>query len=139
MQRLLREHADALAASIVLEQGKTIGGVPYLPGVAVVSDTDEFCLLDAHGDVLRGLQVVETACGAATALLGEKIEVSRDMDTETRRLPLGVCARLVPRQSHVPGANDEEQHCTFQLPCNDPSVVDTARYCDRQRIDSQTI
>jgi acyl-CoA reductase-like NAD-dependent aldehyde dehydrogenase len=51
--------------------------------------------LDAHGDVLRGLQVVETACGAASALLGEKIEVSKDMDTETRRLPLGVCARLV--------------------------------------------
>jgi len=57
--------------------------------------------LDAHGDVLRGLQVVETACGAATALLGEKIEVSKDMDTETRRLPLGVCARLVrPSVTH---------------------------------------
>lgn len=48
---------------------------------------------DAHGDVLRGLQVVETACGIATNLMGEKIEVSKDMDTETRRLPLGVCAR----------------------------------------------
>jgi hypothetical protein len=30
--------------------------------------------LDAHGDVLRGLQVVETACGIPTALLGDKIE-----------------------------------------------------------------
>jgi hypothetical protein len=49
--------------------------------------------LDAHGDVLRGLQVVESACGIASNLMGEKIEVSRDMDTETRRLPLGVCAR----------------------------------------------
>ena len=105
----------------------------------VVSDTHGFCLLDAHGDVLRGLQVVETACGAATALMGEKIEVSKDMDTETRRLPLGVCARLVPHRSHVSGANDEEQHCTFQLPCNDPSVVDTACHCDRQHIDSQTV
>ena len=27
LQRLLRVHADELAASIVLEQGKTIGGV----------------------------------------------------------------------------------------------------------------
>ena len=107
--------------------------------MAVVSDTDEFCLVDAHGDVLRGLQVVETACGAATALLGEKIEVSKDMDTETRRLPLGVCARLVSRRSQVSGANDEEQHCTFQLPRNDSSVVDTARHCDRQHIDSQTV
>ena len=50
---------------------------------------------DAHGDVLRGLQVVETACGITSTLLGEKIEVSKDMDTETRRVPLGVCARYV--------------------------------------------
>lgn len=48
---------------------------------------------DAHGDVLRGLQVVETACAITSTLLGEKMEVSKDMDTETRRLPLGVCAR----------------------------------------------
>jgi hypothetical protein len=48
---------------------------------------------DAHGDILRGLQVVESACNIPTALMGDKIEVSRDMDTETRRLPLGVCAR----------------------------------------------
>ncbi len=33
LQRLLREHADEIAASIVLEQGKTIGGVSYLPFV----------------------------------------------------------------------------------------------------------
>ena len=111
-----------------------------MPFVAVVvSDTHGFCLLDAHGDVLRGLQVVETACGAATALMGEKIEVSKDMDTETRRLPLGVCARLVSRRSYVSVADDEEQHCTFQLPCNDPSVVDTARHGDRKHIDSQTV
>ena len=51
--------------------------------------------VDAHGDVLRGLQVVESACAVTSLLLGEKIEVSRDMDTETRRLPLGVCARWV--------------------------------------------
>ena len=95
--------------------------------------------LDAHGDVLRGLQVVETACGAATALLGEKIEVSKDMDTETRRLPLGVCARLVRRQSLISAANTREQHRTFQLPCNDSSVVDTACDCDRQHTDSQAV
>ncbi|KIM25371.1 hypothetical protein M408DRAFT_331150 [Serendipita vermifera MAFF 305830] len=76
LQKQIRENADALAASIVLEQGKTLG--------------------DAHGDVLRGLQVVETACGIASNLMGEKIEVSRDMDTETRRLPLGVCASIAP-------------------------------------------
>lgn len=94
---------------------------------------------DAHGDVLRGLQVVETACGAASALLGEKIEVSKDMDTETRRLPLGVCARLV-LSSVIQYRNQHEgQYCTFQLPCNDPFVVDTARDCDRKHVDSQAV
>ncbi len=43
---LVRENMDRLAASITLEQEKT--------------------LADAKGDVLRGLQVVETACGITT-------------------------------------------------------------------------
>lgn len=76
LQRLIRENADAIANSIVLEQGKTIG--------------------DAHGDLLRGLQVVETSIGITSTLLGDKIEVSKDMDTEVRRLPLGVCASVAP-------------------------------------------
>ncbi|THH18419.1 hypothetical protein EW146_g2550 [Bondarzewia mesenterica] len=76
LQRLIRHHSDALAASIVLEQGKT--------------------LPDAHGDILRGLQVVEHAASAPSLLLGEKIEVSKDMDTEVRKVPLGVTAAIAP-------------------------------------------
>ncbi|KAI9460999.1 methylmalonate-semialdehyde dehydrogenase [Lactarius psammicola] len=76
LQRLIRENADSLAASIVLEQGKT--------------------LPDAHGDILRGLQVVEHAASAPSLLLGEKIEVSRDMDTEVRKVPLGVTSAIAP-------------------------------------------
>ncbi|KAJ3779069.1 methylmalonate-semialdehyde dehydrogenase [Lentinula raphanica] len=76
LQHLLRKNADAIANSIVLEQGKT--------------------LPDAHGDLLRGLQVVEHAIGITSTLLGEKLEVSRDMDTEVRKLPLGVCASVAP-------------------------------------------
>ncbi|KDQ63422.1 hypothetical protein JAAARDRAFT_29451 [Jaapia argillacea MUCL 33604] len=76
LQAQIRQNGEALANSIVLEQGKTIQ--------------------DAHGDVLRGLQVVESAAGIPSLLLGDKIEVSRDMDTETRRLPLGVCASVAP-------------------------------------------
>ncbi|KAF9015529.1 methylmalonate-semialdehyde dehydrogenase [Cyathus striatus] len=76
LQHLLRKNADAIANSIVLEQGKT--------------------LADAHGDLLRGLQVVETAAGITSTLLGDKIEVSKDMDTEVRRVPLGVCASVAP-------------------------------------------
>ncbi|GAA5874327.1 hypothetical protein JCM8547_007564 [Rhodosporidiobolus lusitaniae] len=75
-QALIREHHDELARSIVLEQGKTFA--------------------DAKGDVLRGLQVVETACGIPSLLLGDKLEVSKDMDTYTRRLPLGVTAAICP-------------------------------------------
>ncbi|KAJ3550291.1 hypothetical protein NMY22_g560 [Coprinellus aureogranulatus] len=76
LQHLLRKNADAIASSIVLEQGKTLG--------------------DAHGDLLRGLQVVETAAGITSTLLGDKIEVSKDMDTYVRRVPLGVCASVAP-------------------------------------------
>ncbi|KAG6878649.1 hypothetical protein C0993_001172 [Termitomyces sp. T159_Od127] len=76
LQQLLRENADAIANSIVLEQGKTIA--------------------DAHGDLLRGLQVVETAIGITSTLMGEKLEVSKDMDTFVRKVPLGVCASIAP-------------------------------------------
>ncbi|KAI9755936.1 MAG: Methylthioribulose-1-phosphate dehydratase [Chaenotheca gracillima] len=73
---LIREHWDRLAASITLEQGKTFA--------------------DAKGDVLRGLQVAETACGITTQLTGEVLEVSKDMETRTYKEPLGVVAAICP-------------------------------------------
>ncbi|RDB29081.1 Methylmalonate-semialdehyde dehydrogenase [acylating], mitochondrial [Hypsizygus marmoreus] len=76
LQQLIRENADAIANSIVLEQGKTIA--------------------DAHGDLLRGLQVVESSIGITSTLIGEKLEVSKDMDTVVRKVPLGVCASVAP-------------------------------------------
>ncbi|KAF7436691.1 hypothetical protein PC9H_003524 [Pleurotus ostreatus] len=76
LQQLIRENSDALAASIVLEQGKTFA--------------------DAQGDVLRGLQVVESAIAIPSNLMGDKLEVAKDMDTETRKVPLGVCASIAP-------------------------------------------
>lgn len=75
-QDLIRSNSDELAKSIVLEQGKTFS--------------------DAKGDVHRGLQVVEAACALPELLMGEKLEVSRDMDTETRKAPLGVTAAICP-------------------------------------------
>ncbi|GAA5861286.1 hypothetical protein JCM8547_008547 [Rhodosporidiobolus lusitaniae] len=75
-QALIRKYHNDIAASITREQGKTFE--------------------DAKGDVLRGLQVVETACGLPSLLLGDKLEVSKDMDTYTRRLPLGVVAAICP-------------------------------------------
>ena len=73
---LIRENWDRLAASITLEQGKT--------------------LADARGDVLRGLQVAETACGITTQMTGEVLEVARDMETRSYREPLGVVAAICP-------------------------------------------
>ncbi|KAA1076033.1 hypothetical protein PGT21_032565 [Puccinia graminis f. sp. tritici] len=76
LQALIKENHDDLARSIVLEQGKTFS--------------------DAKGDVHRGLQVVEAACSLPQLLMGEKLEVSKDMDTETRKAPLGVTAAICP-------------------------------------------
>ncbi|BGP23312.1 methylmalonate-semialdehyde dehydrogenase [Rhodotorula toruloides] len=75
-QSLIRENHDEIARSIVLEQGKTFA--------------------DAKGDVLRGLQVVENACGIPSLLLADKLEVSKDMDTFVRKVPLGVTAAVCP-------------------------------------------
>lgn len=74
--RLIRENWDRLAASITLEQGKTFP--------------------DARGDVLRGLQVAESACGITSQLTGEFLEVSKDMETKMYREPLGVVAAIAP-------------------------------------------
>lgn len=73
---LIRENWDRLAASITLEQGKT--------------------LADARGDVLRGLQVAEAACGASELLKGEVLEVAKDMETRSYREPLGVVGAICP-------------------------------------------
>lgn len=73
---LIRENWDRLAASITLEQGKTFA--------------------DARGDVLRGLQVAETACGITTQAPGQVLEVAKDMDTREYREPLGVVAPICP-------------------------------------------
>ncbi|EIT72503.1 Aldehyde/histidinol dehydrogenase [Aspergillus flavus] len=73
---LIRANWDRLAASITLEQGKTFA--------------------DARGDVLRGLQVAETACGITTQLTGEVLEVAKDMETRSYREPLGVVAAICP-------------------------------------------
>jgi malonate-semialdehyde dehydrogenase (acetylating)/methylmalonate-semialdehyde dehydrogenase len=73
---LIRENWDRLAASITSEQGKT--------------------LADARGDVLRGLQVAETACGITTQAAGQVLEVSKGMETREYREPLGVVAAICP-------------------------------------------
>lgn len=47
-------------------------------------------------EVLRGHQVVESVCAIPKLLMGDKIEVSKDMDTYVRREPLGVGVAICP-------------------------------------------
>ena len=76
-QQLIRDNMEKIASLITEEQGKT--------------------LEDAKGDVFRGLEVVEYACGAASELMGEiSYNVGRNVDTFNIREPLGVCAGICP-------------------------------------------
>lgn len=74
--KLIRAHQSDLADIIVKENGKTHA--------------------DAMGDVLRGVQIVEYAMGAPQLIKGDILEVSKDMDTYDRRVPLGVGAAICP-------------------------------------------
>uniref|UniRef100_A0A1I8HRT1 methylmalonate-semialdehyde dehydrogenase (CoA acylating) n=2 Tax=Macrostomum lignano TaxID=282301 RepID=A0A1I8HRT1_9PLAT len=77
LQRLIKRDMKKLAENITLEQGKT--------------------LADAHGDVMRGLQVVEHCCSITSLQLGETMPgIAKDMDTHTYRVPLGVTAGITP-------------------------------------------
>lgn len=76
-QALIREHMDELAELLTSEQGKTIA--------------------DAHGDVFRGLEVVEHAAGIANLQMGDFVEnVATGVDTYSIWQPLGVCAGITP-------------------------------------------
>ena len=77
LQANIRENTEHLAESITLEQGKT--------------------LPDARGDVFRGLEIVEAACGQGHLMMGETQEnLSKGLDTYSYRQPLGVTAGICP-------------------------------------------
>lgn len=75
--QLLDRHADEIAALISCEQGKT--------------------LAESQGSVRRGMEMVEFAAGAPSLLMGRCLaNITRDVDCETQRYPLGVCAGITP-------------------------------------------
>ncbi len=77
LRDLLVKHEDELARLITAEHGKVLD--------------------DARGEVVRGREVVEFACGIPQALKGEySDQVSSDVDAYSFRQPLGVCAGIVP-------------------------------------------
>ncbi|WP_445150137.1 CoA-acylating methylmalonate-semialdehyde dehydrogenase [Baekduia sp. Peel2402] len=73
---LSARHED-LARSVTAEMGKTIG--------------------DARAEVARMIEMVEAACAIPTTMQGRILEdVSRGIDAETIRQPVGVCAAIAP-------------------------------------------
>lgn len=77
LKELLERYRDDVAALITQEHGKI--------------------LEDARGEVTRGLEVVEFACGIPQLLKGEVTEnVGRGIDAYSVRHPLGVCAGITP-------------------------------------------
>jgi len=74
---LMNEHKDALAAMITAEHGKVY--------------------TDAQGEVSRGIDIVEFACGIPQLLKGDYTDqVSTGIDNWTLRQPLGVVAGITP-------------------------------------------
>ncbi len=76
-KRLLEAHFDELAEKVTLEHGKTLD--------------------DARGEVRRGIEVVDYACGAPELLKGEfSKNAGPGIDTWTERQALGVVAGITP-------------------------------------------
>ena len=75
-ERLVARQED-LARSVTAEMGKTIA--------------------DARAEVARMIEMVEASCAIPTTMQGRVLEdVSRNIDAETVRQPVGVCAAIVP-------------------------------------------
>jgi malonate-semialdehyde dehydrogenase (acetylating)/methylmalonate-semialdehyde dehydrogenase len=76
-RELVSRHRDELAALVTREHGKALD--------------------DAAGELQRGLEVVDYACGLPTGLLGSSSDsVSRGVDVRSLRQPLGVVAVISP-------------------------------------------
>ncbi len=74
---LLTKHRDQLGELLAMEHGKILS--------------------DAIGDVQRGIDVVEFACGIPHFMKGEfSNNVSSNIDMYSMRKPLGVCAGITP-------------------------------------------
>jgi malonate-semialdehyde dehydrogenase (acetylating)/methylmalonate-semialdehyde dehydrogenase len=74
---LLEDHFEELASIVTRHHGKTLD--------------------EARGEVRRGIEVVDFACGAPTLLQGRTLrDVSTGVDQDLYRYPVGVCAGIPP-------------------------------------------
>ncbi|HSR42162.1 MAG TPA: CoA-acylating methylmalonate-semialdehyde dehydrogenase [Longimicrobiales bacterium] len=77
LKALLDEHRDELARDLTREHGKNVE--------------------ETSGEIQRGIENVEHACGIPALMMGETLEdVARGIDCETVRQPLGVFAGITP-------------------------------------------
>jgi len=77
LKALLEEHLDELARLITIENGKTLG--------------------EARGELRRGIENVEVACGIPVLMQGYSLEdVAPGIDEIMVRQPLGVVAAITP-------------------------------------------
>ncbi len=77
LRQLLVEHTDELAALVTSQHGKTVA--------------------DARGEIARGLENVEYACGLTDHLKGEfSDQVAAGVDVHSVREPIGVIAAITP-------------------------------------------
>ena len=76
-RELVERNRDTLAHALSSEHGKV--------------------LADARGDIQRGLEVIEFACGIPQALKGEyTLGAGPGIDVYSTRQPLGICAGITP-------------------------------------------
>src|SRR6478672_6237545 len=77
LRQVIEEHADELARSVTREMGKT--------------------LPDARAEVGRAVEMIEAATAVPQTMQGRILEdVARNVDCETIRQPVCVCAAIVP-------------------------------------------
>ncbi len=74
---LMELHFEELAAIVTREHGKT--------------------LAEARAEVMRGMEMVEFACGIPSLLMGQTLpNIASSVDAETVRHPVGVCVGITP-------------------------------------------
>jgi malonate-semialdehyde dehydrogenase (acetylating) / methylmalonate-semialdehyde dehydrogenase len=77
LREKFRQRIDELAESVTREGGKVLS--------------------DARAEITRSIEVLEVACSTPMTMQGRVLEgVSRGINTETIRQPVGVCAAITP-------------------------------------------
>jgi malonate-semialdehyde dehydrogenase (acetylating)/methylmalonate-semialdehyde dehydrogenase len=76
-RQLVEQNFDKICVTLSREHGKTLS--------------------EARGDLHRGMENIEYACGIPTLLMGDTLEnIARGVDCETLNQPLGVCVGITP-------------------------------------------